>query len=791
VIAMEHPGAIPAVVVGTLRSKAAVTVPRNEQNKDRHPGWLESAGEIMRTKVLRAVFGAHGLGLADQAVVSGASFLAIVLVGRSTDPSELGYYALAMSLIVSSVTIQDSLISLPYTFQIHHPIGAPVESAGSSLMQSGLLSALCIAVFVTAGLSLAAYGSEPKVVALAWTLAGVVPFALLRQFCRRFAFAHLRTTQALMIDAPAVALQLAGLSWLAYSGWLSSVTACLVLGAACALSAGCWLFLARANFAFRTDQLWPATKQSWNLARWFFATQITILVLGNANYWLLSALTGAVATGIYAACMSTVSLANPLINGLDQVLMPSSVRAFKEGGGAGLWSEVIRASRLLGVATALPCAVIFFAGEQVMRLLYHDPAYEGQGHILIVLALALLASAMGIPASNALATLERPRPIFIAGLLASLVSVILASSFAIEWGIAGAAYGFLAGSLVGAAGRWVSLLKIAPRHELDTAPRSRDLERDFASVTRVIERFIQPAGGCDLTLEPLEAGGQANVFIVRSQSHEPVWQAHETLIVKLYKQEAPVELMREQFEAMSMLDAALAGRTFCSWKIHTPEQLYFSESPPAVVMSMVPGKKLVSLLEMPDSLSLEALDSAARATVAAIKEYWSRANAYGELSFTNILCDPAGRSLSFIDAGMPTESFRCYGVSTDWYPASQDLGYMLFYVTAGLKRDIVNSVGRLRKEMFIESALRAFVQTISRSDERGSALDEIRDCARSHLGKLDQSRSLHGLWCALIRQIARRRIARIIRQVKIDVGAYGRAVQEFRIRSSRSSASGS
>jgi O-antigen/teichoic acid export membrane protein len=723
-------------------------------------------------KLVRAVFGAHALALADQAVVSGASFLTTVLIGRSTDAGQLGVYSLGISLVVSLVTIQDSLISLPYTIQLHHPIGTPAESAGSSLMHCCLLSALGIAVVAAAGLGLISRGAESELVALTWTLAGVVPFALLRQFGRRFAFAHLNMRQALMIDVPIAVIQLTGLLWLAWTGRLSSVTACLILGAACASTAIAWLYLARGNFAIRTDQLRAAMKQSWNLGKWFFATQITLLVQGNISYWLLSAVTGATATGVYAACMSVVSLANPLIVGLDQVLMPSAVRAFKERSSAGLWSEVIRASLLLGAATTLPCAVVLFAGEDVMRLLYHTHEYEGQGHAVMVLALALPASAMGIPASNALATMERPRPIFVAGLLAAVVTAFLVLCLAVEWGVTGAAYGFLGGSIVGSVGRWIAFLTLVPRCGPETAPVNTGSDPNSAPVIKVLQQFTQSIKCSDLVVERLNEGAQAHVFAVRSQDHQPIWQTHRSLVVKLYKPEAApsVELVRAQFHSLSRLDTALVGCTINGWKISIPEQLYLCESPLAVVMSMVPGRKLDLCLEMPDSVVPEVLESAACAVAAAMARYWSTGQLYGELSFTNILCDFVARRLSFVDAGMPTNSFRCNDISNRWYPASHDLAYMLFYVArCGLKRDIGNPGARLRKEMFIESALLASIQTIGQPDEKQSLLDEIRACARGRLKKLDQSWSLHGLQCTLLGQIASRRIDRIIGRVKADL----------------------
>ena len=91
---------------------------------------------------MRLISGIHVLALIDQAVVSTASFMTTVIVGRYTDPGQLGTYAIAISVLASSFTIQGSLISLPYSIQRHRPLGTPAEHAGSSLAHSGLLSAL-------------------------------------------------------------------------------------------------------------------------------------------------------------------------------------------------------------------------------------------------------------------------------------------------------------------------------------------------------------------------------------------------------------------------------------------------------------------------------------------------------------------------------------------------------------------------------------------------------------------------------------------------------------------------
>src|SRR5690349_5149908 len=63
----------------------------------------------------------RALALADQAVVSGTSFLTTAMIARWAPPDELGMYALGISLVVSWVAVQDTLVLLPYTIHRHRP----------------------------------------------------------------------------------------------------------------------------------------------------------------------------------------------------------------------------------------------------------------------------------------------------------------------------------------------------------------------------------------------------------------------------------------------------------------------------------------------------------------------------------------------------------------------------------------------------------------------------------------------------------------------------------------------
>ena len=71
-------------------------------------GWLKALGLVSGVEVF---------AFADQAVVSATSFFTTVMVGRYSNPAELGAYAIGISVLAAMYTIQGSLISLPYSIQ--------------------------------------------------------------------------------------------------------------------------------------------------------------------------------------------------------------------------------------------------------------------------------------------------------------------------------------------------------------------------------------------------------------------------------------------------------------------------------------------------------------------------------------------------------------------------------------------------------------------------------------------------------------------------------------------------
>src|SRR5262249_11988277 len=129
---------------------------------------------------------------------------------------------------------------------------------------------------------------------------------------------------------------------------------------------------------------------------------------------------------------------------------------------AGLRRQAMRDALLLAGGMSIFCLVIFASGEAILRLLFHTES-TGAGHVVTVLAVAMMASAVGSPASYALAGMgsaRRPRG---ATSLGAVVTVITLCILSRQWGLPGAAYGFLAGSVVASVARWAAFLTILAR----------------------------------------------------------------------------------------------------------------------------------------------------------------------------------------------------------------------------------------------------------------------------------------------------------------------------------------
>jgi thymidylate kinase/O-antigen/teichoic acid export membrane protein len=678
---------------------------------------------------------------------------------------------MGLSLLVGFISIQEPLVTLPYTITRHRQTRTtPQIHAGDTLAQFCLFSILVFLLLGMSGIGLLLTGAMPDIAPIILTLAIVMPFVLLREFSRQFAFAQLSLSQPLILDVVVAVLQVLGLTWLAYTGQLTATTACAVIGVACAAASVGWLYLAWDQFSFggnrRVDRIVATSMENWRLGKWLFATQLTAAIKGYLIYWLLAVLCGVVATGVYAACMTIALVTNPLVLGLANILTPRASLALSKGGEKQLWHECVWDSVLLGAAMSVIYAAVVYGGEDAVRLLFPHQQYQGQGTTIAVLALALFASALGLPPASALTSLERPRDVFLTGLYGALITLLVASFLVRDYGVLGAAFAGLVGGVISSVGRWTMLFVVVARSRSDQVQSSDGPSPDRKQVAKVLDQFATIPPDRDLMIEQIGVGREAIVYVAYDANDRTIWPTHHRVIVKLYKPVAglTIERVLGQHQALIQLHRAINERTFNGWQISTPKPLYVCRSPLALVMTAVSGEPLSSCLNFDETVPTEILDSMPLAIVNAMDTRWAEGSSHGDLQLHNILCNIPARELAFLDADInPDNGERLLGPDKRWHAAAHDLADLVYEASVTILNPLSRPGMRMGQQRFTATILQAAINMAGSAEQQHMLLDAVATLAHQKVEfHVRPSRSIAGLWHVVLRQFAVRRIDAIV-----------------------------
>jgi O-antigen/teichoic acid export membrane protein len=394
--------------------------------------------------------------IADQGVLSGSNFLTTIVVGRLCGASQLGAYALGVTLLVLLGGLQNSLILSPYTvFSNRGKEKDLARYAGSILVQQGLVTLVGMITFATAGTIVSAAGGQPGVVEVLWALVITVPFFSFREFCRRILMARLHVKTVLVLDGFVMLLQFLGFAVLYQAEMLSAATACAVVAAACAVPSLMWVLFTSHRFVICRQRVRKEFRRHWRFGRWICASQMTDIGQYYALHYLLIFTLGVATTGVYAACWSLVMIFNPLLLGVSSVLVPSAAQAHSRGGNAAVRQVIWRTTLLVSGAMAVLFTGIVVWGDLTVQTLFDGNEYAGHGTVITILAATSLISALSFPALHGLCVIERPDINFKSAVVGLVITIVATLALVNVWGMVGAAVGGLIGiSVVSAWQLW-------------------------------------------------------------------------------------------------------------------------------------------------------------------------------------------------------------------------------------------------------------------------------------------------------------------------------------------------
>lgn len=334
------------------------------------------------------------LAVADQAIVSGTNLATTVVIGRVAGAAELGIYSLAFTLLVLITSVQYATATAPYVyFAAGYRGSARRRYAGSTLLQVALLAVLASAVLLLVATMVGRRDNAVIHPGIVLMLAGTVPFVLLREFLRRFAFAHLRMGAAVLLDAAVAAVHLALLLGLARAAVLGAVTAHAAIGISSAVVAVGALALARGAFRLRAAAHLPVWQKNWRFGKWELAGHLAIVGHAYLIHWLLAYQVGPAATGAFAACLTVVALSRPLRHGLSNLLETKTARAYAAGGMAQLRRFVSKTTILMATTIGAFSLAVALWGPLGVDLMFGNQ-FADCGWLMVVLALSVFAQAL-------------------------------------------------------------------------------------------------------------------------------------------------------------------------------------------------------------------------------------------------------------------------------------------------------------------------------------------------------------------------------------------------------------
>lgn len=351
------------------------------------------------------------LALVDQGVVSAMSLIASVIVGRYCGADGLGIYSLAISIIILFIGLHTAVVSTPYTV-FRTRINAVDEKsfAGSSIFSSLLVILLGIVLLLVTSTVFYIFKFIPSFEFVILTLAALLPFLIMREFARRFAFAHLNMGSAVAIDATVAVIQISALLLLARFELLTPANALVCLGGACGIGALVWFFGNRGRFMVDRRFLKANLSRKWDFGRWLMLENMLGMVGTYITPWLLIFLIDSTATGIFAACMIIVNLSSPFLQGMGNSLSPKFAVAASGNSIDPIRQLFTRATLFMTGAMVVFVLICFFAGEAMMQVLYKESEYRGYGLIVTILAIRAMCGAANISAHHAILAMEKPLP---------------------------------------------------------------------------------------------------------------------------------------------------------------------------------------------------------------------------------------------------------------------------------------------------------------------------------------------------------------------------------------------
>lgn len=414
------------------------------------------------------------LAVADQALFSGANFLASIALARWLTPADYGAYSVAFAVFL--------LFAAAHTALLIEPMMIFGSGKYSGRYRGYIKTLLRFHVAILAPTSLVLAGaaavlgrvySPPVGYAFLGLAAGSL-FILAFWLVRRVPYVLLKPGWGVIASLAYCAVMAGSIGLLQSTGTLSVLAAFASMAAASVAGT----FVALARFVGRMQEpvgrplLGEVAADHWRYGRWAIASALVSWFPGQVYYALLPAWIGLEGSAGLRALFNFVMPVLQAIAALNLLLLPTLVRDRGAGGEKKMNSTMLLFLGVFCAGCAVYLSALWIFRDQVFRIVYGGRYSEYAGWPLLLAGALPITTCFTAVLGNAVRALERPDRVFWAYIASALSAAVCGIPLAARFGVSGALAGIHLSSLTLAFFLWRAYRTLA------RTPVSRDERRD-------------------------------------------------------------------------------------------------------------------------------------------------------------------------------------------------------------------------------------------------------------------------------------------------------------------------
>jgi O-antigen/teichoic acid export membrane protein len=382
-------------------------------------------------------------GMADQAFISLANFLTLLILARELPVNAFGQFVLVNTGLQIVLSFQGPLITQPHNvLAFRHGADNYRTYTSTCLCAQAALSVTTLVVFLSIGALISMWESGTGELVLVMACAATAWQA--QEFFRRVMYTEERPPGAFLNDVVSYGGQVLIIGGLLAAGVLTATTAVLSIAITSTIAAAIGFFQTRRSFDGRFEAHY--LQSNWRHGRWLTGAAGSSLINRHLWYYMLALLSGPAATATFAAVAVLLRPVGILVTSIETMLPTHLARRLDANGrlhGLRAHKPALLLAPLIGVY----CLFIVIGGNTVLSTVY-DGRYGHETVLILLFAVYYaLAYAQSILDST-LRALDRTRPLFVASLAAAGLTLTLGWALTGWLSAEGAALGVILNTLI-------------------------------------------------------------------------------------------------------------------------------------------------------------------------------------------------------------------------------------------------------------------------------------------------------------------------------------------------------